>query len=153
MSMATKKKNNPVDSFLYLLSDIITAHKRGLGQGNVSTPVCDSVHEGGVSQHAMEQTTPSSSRADPPGQTHPSDTTLIIWANVYVILVLTAPTFVAQVRKSPDIAEPNRVPNTGQQKLRRRTPLGAAAWGHGRWFLGLFLLFLGTTTALRKHVS
>ena len=27
----------------------MTAHKRSLGQGNVFTPVCDSVHRGGVS--------------------------------------------------------------------------------------------------------
>ena len=32
---------------------IFTARKRSLGQGNIFTPVCHSVH-GGVSQHALQ---------------------------------------------------------------------------------------------------
>ena len=32
---------------------LITARKRSLGQGNVFTPVCHSVHRGGVSQNTM----------------------------------------------------------------------------------------------------
>ena len=34
------------DSIVILDIGIITARKRGLGQGNVFTPVCHSVHEG-----------------------------------------------------------------------------------------------------------
>ena len=42
---------------------LITARKRSLGQDNVFTPVCHSVHGGDVSQHATGKT--------PPGQTPP----------------------------------------------------------------------------------
>ena len=65
--------------------------------------------------------------------------------------ILTASTLVAQVGEPPDIAEPNRVPNTGQQKLRRWTPLGTAAWCHGWWLVWLILL-LSAAAATRKHV-
>ena len=33
---------------------VITARKRSLGQGNIFTPVCHSVHTGVVSQHALQ---------------------------------------------------------------------------------------------------
>ena len=36
------------------LNSIITARKRSLGQGNIFTPVCHSVHGGVLSQHALQ---------------------------------------------------------------------------------------------------
>ena len=47
----------------------ITARKRSLGQGNVFTPVGDSVHGGGVSAPFHVGIQPL--RHTPPGQTHP----------------------------------------------------------------------------------
>ena len=43
---------------------IITARKRSLGQGNISTPVCHSVHRGGVCLNACWDTTPAAPRAN-----------------------------------------------------------------------------------------
>ena len=44
----------------FLMCEIFTARKRSLGQRNVFTPVCDSVHGGGgfLSQHASQVTWP-----------------------------------------------------------------------------------------------
>ena len=36
----------------------ITARKRSLGQGNIFTPVCHSVHRGVLSQHALQVVSP-----------------------------------------------------------------------------------------------
>ena len=46
--------------------DVITACKRSLGQGNIFTPVCPSVHRGGVCLSACWDTTPTF-----PGTMHP----------------------------------------------------------------------------------
>ena len=61
---------------------ISTTRKRSLGQGYVFTPVCNSVHGGGVSQHAMVrrclplvQGMSASRSRGPPGQT------LLPWAD------------------------------------------------------------------------
>ena len=53
---------------------IITARKRSLVQGNVFTPVCDSVHRGGVCPIACSDTPPwaDTPRQTPPWQTPPS---------------------------------------------------------------------------------
>ena len=72
--MATShfNKSNQQIGFFFLF----TAHKRSLGQGNVYTRVCHSVHrrEGGcVSQHAMGRGVHLLSK-HPPRQTHPGQT-------------------------------------------------------------------------------
>ena len=63
------------------LSDtgVITARKRSLGQGNIFTPVCHSVHRGGVCLSACWDTThwtmhPLPLDHAPPGTMHPSST-------------------------------------------------------------------------------
>ena len=38
-----------VRTLIEVSTSIVIAHKRSLGQGNVFTPVCDSVHKEGVS--------------------------------------------------------------------------------------------------------
>ena len=45
--------NEMMNSLVSINSLLITAHKRSLGQGNVFTPVCDSVHKVGVSAYCM----------------------------------------------------------------------------------------------------
>ena len=64
-------------------AELITARKRSLGQGNVFTPVCDSVH-GGVSTplHAAPP------RADTPGQTHPPPQILRDTVNMWAVRIL-----------------------------------------------------------------
>ena len=49
---------------------IITARKRSLGQGNIFTPVCHSVHRGGSTWPG----TPPGTRYTPPDQVHPPRT-------------------------------------------------------------------------------
>ena len=75
-----------VDSFSN--SELITAPKRSLGQGNIFTPVCHSVHRGGLPQCMLgyhppgpgtpppeqtpqEQTPPPRAADTPPGTRHP----------------------------------------------------------------------------------
>ena len=43
-----------MNSLVSLGSLLITARKRSLGQGNIFTPVCHSVHRGVLSQHALQ---------------------------------------------------------------------------------------------------
>ena len=46
--------------------------KRSFGQGNIFTPVCHSVHRGGVpARHTPPAGTPPPGRHTPPGQVHP----------------------------------------------------------------------------------
>ena len=47
--------SSSLSHFLNLRHTQITARKRSLGQGNVFTPVCHSVHGGLASQHALER--------------------------------------------------------------------------------------------------
>ena len=70
---SSTRQNNKID-------DIITARKRSLGQGNIFTPVCHSVHKGGsASVHAGIPPTPDQAppldqappEQTPPGTRHP----------------------------------------------------------------------------------
>ena len=57
---------------------VITARKRSLGQGNIFTPVCHSVHRGGGSTWPADtplEQTPSGTRYTPPDQVHPLEQT------------------------------------------------------------------------------
>ena len=60
----------------YTDTHFITARKRSLGQGNIFTPVCHSVHRAGLSQcmlgyHHPPPRTRHPPGADPPGTRHP----------------------------------------------------------------------------------
>ena len=54
----------------YSLLDIFTAHKRSLGQGNIFTPVCHSVHMGGGGSASVHAGIPSPDHASPPSAEH-----------------------------------------------------------------------------------
>ena len=71
--MATKKTTRSILFYIYYLI-LLPLTKEVWGKVMFLHLSVILFTRGGVSQHAMEQTSPPS-RADPPGQTHPSDTT------------------------------------------------------------------------------